>query len=223
MMIDPRSITHKMDGSAPVERAVAIAVLANGARWCLLGRVTIGEWVVIQGPGAQGIGSAAVAKTMGANVIVTGIAKDRERLEFVKRMGADHAICIDEEDAVERVKEITGGRMADVVLENSGAPAAVPQGLELCGRKARYVLSGYSKKASVEIVKDLIALKELEVIGGWGQAGGFRAGNQVINEGRFKLEEMVTNHFTVENAHQGVEKVISGEIALKAVVQPIQG
>lgn len=221
LYIDPRSITHKVDGSVPVERAVTIAILANGVRWCRLANLTSGETVVIQGPGPQGICSTAVAKNLGAEVIILGIGRDRQRLALAKELGADHTIIVDEENAVERVRELTGGKMADVVLECSGAVQAVPLGLELLRRRGRYVLSGYSAKKPVEICKDLIPMRELVIIGGWGQAYGFGAGCKIIAEGRFRLERMVTDRFTVKTAAEGIKQVESGKVAVKAVVEPL--
>jgi 2-desacetyl-2-hydroxyethyl bacteriochlorophyllide A dehydrogenase len=220
LFIDPRSITHKVDGSVPVERAVTIAVLANAGRWCRLANLTTAEWVVIQGPGPQGICGTAVAKTMGANVIIMGISKDKQRLELAKELGADHTVVVDEEDPVTRVQEITEGRMADVVLECSGAVQAVEPGLNMLKRRGRYVLSGYSSKKPVEITKDLIPLKELHVIGGWGQAYGFEAGCQIIADGEYALERMVTDRFTLETAAEGIKKAESGEVGIKAVLEP---
>jgi alcohol dehydrogenase len=220
LYIDPRSITHPVDGSVPVERAVTIAVLANAARWCKLANLTTAETVVIQGPGPQGICGTAVAKTRGAHVIVMGMAKDRPRLELIKELGADHTVVVDEEDPVERVEAITAGEMADVVLECSGSVHAVEPGLHMLKRRGRYVLCGYSAKKPVEITKDLIPLKELHLIGGWGQAYGFDVGCQIIADGAYPLERMITDRFTLETAAEGIKKTVSGEVDIKAVVEP---
>jgi len=220
MCIDPKSITHRVSNDIPVERAVILAVLANGVRWAQLARVTIGDVVVIQGPGAQGLCSTAACKTLGATVILMGIAADRDRLEMARRLGADHVICVDDGDPVAEVRQITGGRMADVALENSGALSAVEVGLKVLRPRGRYVLSGYSGDKPCTMTKDEIAKKELEVLGGWGQAGGFVPGIKILEEGRFPLEVMVTDRFKLDQAADGVRRMAEGKVGMKGVVVP---
>lgn len=220
LCIDPRSITHKVNGDVPVERTVILAVLANGVRWAQLARVGIGDVVVIQGPGAQGLCSTVACKTLGATVILMGVAADKKRMEMGRRLGADHVVCVDECDPVARVRELTEGKMADVALENSGALPAVEVGLKVLRPRGRYVLSGYSGDRPCTITKDEIAKKELEVLGGWGQAGGFGPGNKIIDEGRFPLEIMVTDRFPLADAAEGIRRVSTGEVGMKAVVLP---
>ena len=59
-----------------------------------------------------------IAKALGAQVATT--VRSDSKGEFAKSMGADLVINTRQEDLVERVKEWTGGRGADVVLDNLG-------------------------------------------------------------------------------------------------------
>lgn len=226
LFIDPRSITHKVPSDVPVERAVIIAVLANAVRWVkILGRVGVGDVVAIQGPGPQGLTSTVVAKHLGAEVILLGLERDGERLGMGEELGADHTVVVDRPggDPSAEVREITGGHMADVCIECSGAPQAVSLGLKLLRPRGRYVLSGYSGGRSIEIPKDEIPSKELEVLGGWGQAYGFAASVRILSEGRYPLERMVTDRFALECAAEGIRRVADGAVGMKAVVVPPAG
>jgi threonine dehydrogenase-like Zn-dependent dehydrogenase len=93
-----------------------------------------GDSVVIQGAGGLGINATAVARDMGAHLIIV-IDGVRERLELAKACGADHVIDINERQApyerVMQVKELTQGRGADLVVEVVGLPAAVDEGLNM--------------------------------------------------------------------------------------------
>src|SRR6266481_3404505 len=84
--------------------------------------------VVVQGAGPVGIAALAVAKSAGAGLVVV-IGGPKHRLDMAKRFGASHTIDLDEirEPAarLERVRQLTGGYGADVVLECAGHPAAV--------------------------------------------------------------------------------------------------
>lgn len=94
----------------------------------------MGDSVVIQGAGGLGINAAAASKEMGAGrvIVIDGAAN---RLELALRCGADEVVDISEFNTVEarvaRVRELTGGRGADVVMELVGLPNVFAEGLEL--------------------------------------------------------------------------------------------
>lgn len=82
-------------------------------------RVQPGEWVLVQG-GSGGVGSIAVqlAKALGARVVAT--AGGPERVDRVRRLGADVVVDHRADDVVAAVRDATGGRGADVVLDVLG-------------------------------------------------------------------------------------------------------
>ena len=85
MYIAPGSVLHKVSENIPREAAVlAGAVISNGVAWTrILGQVSIGQTVVIQGVGCQGLASVIVAKESGASpIIVTGRSVDERKLEL---------------------------------------------------------------------------------------------------------------------------------------------
>jgi threonine dehydrogenase-like Zn-dependent dehydrogenase len=108
-------------------------------------RFCFGETIVIQGAGGLGICTCAVAKEMGAEkvIVIDGI---RERLDLAKDSGADELINIREfrtpEERVQRVRELTGGWGADVVVELVGYPHVIPEGIEMVGNGGRYLAMG---------------------------------------------------------------------------------
>ncbi|HET8982816.1 MAG TPA: NAD(P)H-quinone oxidoreductase [Pedococcus sp.] len=78
------------------------------------------DTILIHG-GAGGIGNMAIqlAKALGAQIVTT--AGTPEKLELCRRLGADVAVSYRDEDFVEKVREATGGRGAEVILDNMGA------------------------------------------------------------------------------------------------------
>jgi putative PIG3 family NAD(P)H quinone oxidoreductase len=79
-----------------------------------------GETFLVHG-GASGIGMTAIqlAHQLGARVFAT--AGSADKLEFCRGLGADVVVNYRDEDFVERVREETGGRGVDVILDNMGA------------------------------------------------------------------------------------------------------
>jgi putative PIG3 family NAD(P)H quinone oxidoreductase len=83
-------------------------------------RLAKGETLLIHG-GGSGIGTTAIqlGKHFGATVAVT--ARSQEKLDACERLGADILINYEEDDFAERLKKLTGGHGADVILDIIGA------------------------------------------------------------------------------------------------------
>lgn len=133
-----------------------------------LAQITLGDRVVVQGAGPVGLCVCALAAASGA-AWVGVIDSVPHRLEAAKTMGADTAILLDA-DTVSAVRRATGGRGADVVIEASGSPQAVPMGCRLARDGGRYIIVGqYSDNGPAEINPHLdINRKHLTVQGCWG-------------------------------------------------------
>ena len=105
------------------------------------GRLQPGESVLVQAA-AGGVGTLAVqlARLMGAGTVV-GTASNEQKLDLVRRLGADATINYTQNDWVEQVKQATGGRGVDVVLEVVGGPIA-EQSLQCLAPFGRMVVIG---------------------------------------------------------------------------------
>ena len=130
----PGSKVHKIAPSVPDEAAALASVLGNGVRWIRTkARVAFGESVVILGAGAQGLATVIAAHEAGANpIIVIGREANPAKWALAAEFGAHHLVDLDREpDPLGRVRELTGGRLADVVVECTGAEPMMQLGLEV--------------------------------------------------------------------------------------------
>lgn len=139
-------------------------------------KVMLGDVVVVQGSGPVGLAAAIYARICGAKKIIM-VGGPANRLKIAKDMGiADVTIDIfTVTDGAERIKmvlaETTDNRGADVGLECTGTPAAVPEGFEMVRRKAHYLVLGqYTDKGTTPINPHVITKKELIVTGSWARA-----------------------------------------------------
>jgi L-iditol 2-dehydrogenase len=107
-----------------------------------LGGLVAGESVVVIGPGPIGLLAVAVAKALGASpVILTGTRN--KRLAIGKELGADRVINVNDEDAVEIVKQLTGGVGADYVVECAGSESTINQAIHMTNRGGKICLAAF--------------------------------------------------------------------------------
>lgn len=124
----------------------------------------IGEVAVVLGAGAIGLLMVMVLRSLGVKqIIVTGLAADKERLEFAKSLGAV-TINVEEQDPVQAVRDLTGGRGADVVLDAAGHFSTVPQAVKMVPKRGRIGVTGLPPNPS-ELMMTEIALKEVSIVG----------------------------------------------------------
>mgnify|MGYP001818631961 CR=1 FL=1 len=108
-------------------------------------------------------------------------------------------MCI--RDRVERVREITRGRLANVVMEvTSTSTRAVQQAFQMVGFAGTVLLAGLKDNAPVELVTDDIVLRGLTIKGGAGSTpDSMRAAAELINEGKVPTDELLGEVFTLDH------------------------
>jgi threonine dehydrogenase-like Zn-dependent dehydrogenase len=107
-----------------------------------LGGLVAGESVVVIGPGPIGLLAVAVAKALGASPVILTGTRNR-RLAIGRELGADRTININDEDAVEVVKQLTGGIGADYVVECAGTETTINQAIHMTNRGGKICLAAF--------------------------------------------------------------------------------
>lgn len=128
-----------------------------------VGRLSAGEWVLVQG-GSGGVGSVAVqlAAALGARVIATAGGPERARRceELGAEIGLDHRSGL----FTRTVQAVTGGRGVDVVLDVLGA-AALADHLEVLATGGRLVVIGLQRGRRAEIDLGLLLERRASIHG----------------------------------------------------------
>ena len=218
MYLHPNSIVHPMSADLPASTAVIFNPLGAGFRWAVeMPETRPGDTVVILGPGQRGLASVIACREVGAGtIIVTGLAADADKLALAAQFGADHTIDVENENAVQRVKEITGGRGADVVVDvSSYAVQPVVDALSMVRPGGRVVLAGVKGFKPVEgFISDLVVMKEIRIMGAMGVTStGYRSAIRLIESGRVPVARMHTHDFRLEEA----------ELAIRTLAREIPG
>jgi threonine dehydrogenase-like Zn-dependent dehydrogenase len=207
MCVLPGTHLLKLTESLPAEHMTLCEPLANAMNFVSLAGVAEGDTVVVLGPGPMGLMCVVAARAVGAsNIIVTGRSADRLRLGVALEVGARHAIDVDREDAVEKVRGITRGRMANVVMEVTAmSTQAVQQAFEMVGFGGTVLLAGLKNNAPVELVSDDIVLRGLTVKGGPGSTpDSMRAAVGLINDGKVPTHELLGEVFPLDGFDEAI-------------------
>ncbi len=165
-----------------------------------------GRQVVILGDGPVGLFSVAVARASGASkIMMTGL--NPFCLEIGRTMGADRVYRADQMDIVDSIMDETAGSGADVVLEMSGAPKAISDGLKLVQKGGRFSAFGLpSKSITVDFSEDII-FKGIRLYGingrkmfeTWFEMAG------MLNSGRLDPGPVLTHHLLFEDFAKGFQ------------------
>ncbi len=212
MYLAPGSGVHRISESVPAEAAVlACSVIANGIQWVRhIGQVNIGDVVVIQGAGQQGLAATIAAKESGAGLILmTGLTRDERRFELAKTLGADFTVDVEKEEAEERVRELTQGAMADVLLDVTGSPSALAEAVTLVRKGGCIVAASVlGDDALVPLHADQLLFKQITLKFVYtNNDPAVRAAIQLIESRKYPLEEMVTDRFKLGEAELAVQTV----------------
>jgi L-iditol 2-dehydrogenase len=190
-------------------------------------RIALGDTVVVQGSGPVGLNAAIFAQLSGA-VRVLVVGAPAARLSAARRLGAEETCDLAEvpESAarVAWVQDRTAGRGADVVIEASGNPAAVPEGLEMLRDAGRYVVVGqYTDGGDVAINPHRhINRRHAEILGCWGYEFSHLHRALALmakHNDRFRWREMVTREYALGEAGEALADMERLAV-VKAVIRP---
>jgi threonine dehydrogenase-like Zn-dependent dehydrogenase len=139
-------------------------------------QLRLGDTVLVQGAGAVGLSTAALARRSGAGRIIV-IGAPEGRLELARAMGADAVIDLDRttmDERIGRVLELTGGAGADVVVEAAGSARAIEEGVRHARNGGAYVIAGHYTNVGDSTINahEHINRKHLDIRGCWGSEVG---------------------------------------------------
>ncbi|WP_426565295.1 S-(hydroxymethyl)mycothiol dehydrogenase [Angustibacter sp. McL0619] len=214
----------KVDAAAPATAAglLGCGVMAGFGAAVNTGGVGRGDTVAVIGCGGVGNAAVAGARLAGATTIVA-VDVDERKLVWAKRFGATHTVNSRERDAVEAIREATGGFGADVVIEAVGRPETYEQAFYARDLAGTVVLVGVP-------TPDLkIELPMIEVFGRGGALKSSWYGDclpsrdfpmliDLYLQGRFDLDGFVSETIGLGDVEAAFEKMHRGEVLRSVVV-----
>ncbi len=189
-------------------------------------QVRLGDHVVIQGCGPVGLMACALSRLSGAQQVIVIGAPDL-RLQTARRLGADHVISIEDtsdDERLDAIRTLTGGRGADITIEATGSPRAIPEGMQITRDAGVYTVVGqYTDAGPVEFNphRDLNR-KHLDVRATWGiDLSHMYKSLGVLARFRDALPwtDVVSAYYGLHEANQALDDVACGRV-VKAVLCP---
>jgi NADPH:quinone reductase-like Zn-dependent oxidoreductase len=203
----PETNVYPIPDGLSFEEAAAFPLVFETAYRMLVTRAHLreGEWVFLWGIGS-GVTTAglAIAKALGAQTIVT--SSSAEKLANARELGADVAINHAEDDVKAAVREATGGRGADVVVEHVGE-ATWRTSLDVVAQRGRVTVCGATSGPNPPAALHRIWWKQLDVLGStMGTREDFEAVYELVATGRARpVIDRVYPLTEIRSAHERLE------------------
>jgi S-(hydroxymethyl)glutathione dehydrogenase / alcohol dehydrogenase len=209
--------------TVPLDAAALIAcgVLTGVGAVTNTAGVRAGECVVVIGTGGVGLNSVQGAALVGASPIVA-LDLSAEKRAAARRFGATHAFDPREGDVAARIRDINDGRLADWVFVTVGAKAAFDQANGLMKRGGGVVVVGMPASGVMGAYDPgWLAADGQKILGS--KMGGARIRIDVprivdlYQQGRLKLDELISGRYRLEQINEAIASVGRGE-ALRNVI-----
>jgi threonine dehydrogenase-like Zn-dependent dehydrogenase len=209
LYLHPNAVLHRVPAHVPAPQAAFYLPMSNGVEWTYrYGGLQLGDTVLVQGPGQQGLACVITAKEAGAGcVIVSGLSRDGQRLEVARKLGADYTIDVETEDFRERVLHITGGRGVNVAVNTTGGgKTTVADSLSVADTARCTVVLAAAGDEAISVRgwgRKKIVVKIANGHSFWSVEQALR----IIASGKYPLDELCTHSFGLEQAGQAIRTV----------------
>jgi threonine dehydrogenase-like Zn-dependent dehydrogenase len=213
------ALVHQVPGSLSAGEAAYIEPAACAWHAVDRGEIKPGDTVVISGVGNIGLCMLQIAKLRQPGCLIALDAKPY-RLELAKQLGAGVAIDVTQEDAVQKVRDLTEGYGCDVYIEASGNPASIGQGLQMIRKLGTFVeFSVFNEPATVNwtIVGDT---KELNIHGSHLGPYCYPKTIAAIADGSLNVKPLLAESYPISRFDEAMAASLSGGV-LKNLVTPI--
>jgi NADPH:quinone reductase-like Zn-dependent oxidoreductase len=214
----PREQVYPIPNRLSFEEAAAVPLVFETAFRMLVTRAGLreGETVFVWGIGG-GVATAAlqIAKALGARVIVT--SSSDEKLTEARALGADETLNHASDDVKSRMKELTDGRGADIVVEHVGE-ATWRTSLDVAAQGGRIVVCGATTGPNPPAGLHRVWWKQLSILGStMGTKDDFEGAYGLLAEGRAR--PVVDSVFPLADARAAHERLEAGQQLGKVVLQ----
>ncbi len=218
----------KVPDALPLEIAAALPIAYCTSLLALEDKAHLqsGETLLVHGAsGGVGLTAVELGKALGARVIAC--ASSQEKLEVAKRYGADELLNSQTDDIRVRVKELTGGKGADVIYDPVGGEA-FDVSLRCINFKGRILAIGFASGTIPQIPANILMVKTVDVL-------GLNFGGYVENQPNLigkcltdivqwavtgRVKPFVSETFSLDQCADAINHVVARKAKGKVIVVP---
>jgi L-iditol 2-dehydrogenase len=187
--------------AAAMAEPFAAALQAMGE----LSACSVGDTVLLSGPGPIGLLCLMVLVSQGCRVIVAGTSQDGPRLDMARSLGAALTVDVTRENLQEIVARETAGRGVDAAVEVAGAASSVVACLAAVRRLGKYFQVGIAGKP-ITVDFDTILFKQIQVYGSVGHSlKTWDAVMRIICGGSIDLARIITHKLPLSRWREGFD------------------
>ena len=222
MIYPADAIVHKVSPDIPAAHAAFAEPLSCALHAVERAQVGFGDVVVVAGCGPIGLGMVAGARAKSPAHVIA-LDHDSSQTRTRRRVRGRHHHQHRADDAETVVRDLTEGYGADIYLDASGHPSAVPQGLNLLRKLGRYVEYGvFAAPVSVDwtIISDV---KELDVLGAHLGPYCWPTAISMIEAKTLPLDRICTHQLPLHEFRDGLDLVGRGADSIKVTLLPGEG
>jgi L-iditol 2-dehydrogenase len=183
--------------------------------------VKLGDTIAIIGAGPIGLLHLLTVKRLGVErVFMVDLVE--ERLDFAQRIGADETIDGKQEDVIRRIRELTDGCGADVVIEAVGLPFTWEQALRMV-RKGGTVLEfgGCPPGTQIKVSTELLHYGEVKVLGAFHTTPiHFRRALRLISSKTINVKSLITRKMPLDQLKDAFELLATSKREIKIAIIP---
>lgn len=138
----PEANLLRLPETIDAELGALIEPLSVAADAVLVGEVGLGDTVLVLGPGTIGQGIALMARAAGAGRVIVAGRADGPRFDVLKRLGFSDLVDVADTALCDQVMQLTAGKPVDIVLEATGHPPSIVDGLSVLKKGGVLVVAG---------------------------------------------------------------------------------
>ena len=212
-------LCFKLPENVSTLEGALIEPLAVGFHAANQGNAHAGQTAVVIGAGCIGLVSMMALKAEGVSKVYV-VDVMQKRLDKALELGADGVINGREQDAVEAVMALTGGKGCDLVIETAGTEFTTRQCVHMTKKGATVVLVGYTKTGEVTLPLSLALDKELEFKTVFRYRHIYPMAIDAVASGKVNLKGIITDIFDFDDIQNAMDKSIADKANIvKAVVK----
>jgi L-iditol 2-dehydrogenase len=214
-------LCFRLPGNMDTMEGALIEPLAVGFHAAKTGGAELGQTALVTGSGCIGLVSMLAMKALGVSTVyITDVVG--KRLEKAKALGANAVINSREKDPLEAVKDLTGGKGVDLVIETTGNEIAASQGIGALKKGGTLVFVGYSPSGQMSLPIGMALDKEIGMKTIFRYRHIYPLAIDAVSSGKIRVKDIVTNVFDFKDIQNAMDQSVHNKADIvKSVIKMV--